>query len=249
MQDFGYYILLVFIGLIAGIINTLAGGGSILTLPLLIFMGLPPAYANGTNRVGVFLQTIVGVFGFKTKGVSAMPQGLYWGLSAMIGAIIGAQLAIDIKGETFNKILGIIIIFVVIFTIYQPKNSLEEAEKLKGKYFWMSLIFFFIIGVFGGFIQVGTGFFILLVLAQFNNLGLVKSNALKSLIVAIYTFAALIVFIYHGQVNWLYGILLALGQSVGAWFSSRWSVKKDEKTLKYFLIFVAVGMAIKLWFF
>lgn len=249
MQDFWYYILLIFVGLVTGIINTLAGGGSILTLPLLIFMGLPPAYANGTNRVGVFSQTLVGFLGFKTKGVSAMPHGLYWGIAAMIGSIIGAQLAIDIKGETFNKILGIIIVFVVIFTIYQPKNVSQNTEKLLGKYFWGSLVLFFLIGIFGGFIQVGTGFFILLVLTHFNNLNLVKSNALKSLIVAIYTFSALIVFIYHGQVNWLFGLLLAFGQSIGAWFSSRWSVKKDEKILKYFLIVVAFGMAIKLWFF
>ena len=249
MQEYFYYILLVLVGLIAGVINTLAGGGSVMTLPILIFLGLPPALANGTNRVGIFLQTITGVLGFRSKGVSTMPYGLYWGLSALAGSVIGAELAIDIKGETFNKILGVVIILVVVLTLYKPKKSIITLGRLTGKYFWWSFIAFFFIGIFGGFIQAGAGFFILLVLTQINHLDLVKSNALKSMIVAVYTLAALFVFIYHNQINWLYGLLLALGQTVGAWFSSRWSVKKDDKAIRSFLLIVAMTMAIKLWFF
>ena len=243
------YIYLILIGFVAGIINTLAGGGSVLTLPLLIFLGLPPALANGTNRIGVFFQTAVGVMGFKSKGVSVMPHGLYWGLSALVGSLIGAQLAVDIKGDTFNKILGIVLLMVVFFTIFNPKAKIDALERLHGKYFWWSLIAFFFIGIFGGFIQAGAGFFILLVLTQINQIGLIKSNAIKSMIVAVYTLSALAVFIYHGQVNWIYGGILALGQAVGAWFSSRWSTKKDDKWIKGFLFVVAIAMAIKLWFF
>ncbi len=249
MNEYINYLILILVGLFAGVVNTLAGGGSILTLPILIFMGLPPAYANGTNRVGIFLQTFTGVIGFKSKGVSVMPHGLYWGLAAMIGSIIGANLAIDIKAEAFNRILGIVIIFVVALTIYKPKNIEQKIERVKGKFLWISLFLFFLIGVFGGFIQAGAGLFIMLVLSQINHISLVKSNAVKSMIVAVYTFAALMVFIYYDEVNWIYGLLLAFGQSIGAWFSSRWSVKKDDNLIRFFLIVAAFGMAIKLWFF
>ncbi len=242
-------VYLVLVGFIAGIINTLAGGGSVLTLPMLIFMGLPPAMANGTNRIGVFVNTIFGVFGFKSKGVAIVKQGFYWGLAATLGSVIGALWAVDIKGETFNRILGFVILFVVFITVFKPKARTLLAERLHGKYFWWSMLAFFFIGIFGGFIQAGTGFFILLVLTQINQLNLVKSNALKLLIVAVYTVAALAIFIYHGQVNWYYGLILAAGQAAGAWLASRWSVKKDDVWIRGFLVVVAIAMAVKLWFF
>lgn len=247
--DLLHYIFLVSIGFIAGIINTLAGGGSLLTLPLLIFMGLPPALANGTNRVGVFFQTLVGVAGFKSKGVVVVPHGLYFGLSAMVGALLGAWWAVDIKGETFNYILGFVMLIVLYFTLLKPKTHTYTIERLNGIHLQWSLLAFFLIGLFGGFIQVGAGIFILMVLNQINHISLIKSNAYKSMIVAIYTLAALVVFIVHDEVNWFYGLILALGQGVGAWISSRWSTKKDDVVIRYFLILVVVGMTIKLWFF
>lgn len=249
MNELLPFIYLILIGFVAGVINTLAGGGSVLTLPMLIFLGLPPSMANGTNRVGVLMNTIFGVFGFKSKGVKIPKEGLYWGLSATLGSVIGALWAVDIKGDTFNTILGFVILFVVFITVFKPKNKVVDTECLKGKYFWWSMIAFFFIGVFGGFIQAGTGFFILLVLSQINHLNLVKSNAVKMLIIAIYTVVALGIFVYHKQVNWYFGLILALGQAIGAWFGSRWSVKKEDVWIRGFLIVVAIGMAIKLWFF
>ncbi len=248
-SEFIHYAYLILIGFIAGIINTLAGGGSVLTLPLLIFMGLPPALANGTNRIGVFIQTVVGVFGFKSKGVDVMPHGLYWGLSATIGSVIGAFWAVDIKGETFNTILGFVLLLVVSFTVLNPKTQTHLTERMNGKYFWWSMLAFFFIGIFGGFIQAGAGYFILLALTQINQIKLVKSNALKSMIVSVYTLAALLVFIYHDQVHWVYGLILAFGQAAGAWVSSRWSAHKEDQVLRILLFIIAIGMAIKLWFF
>ena len=100
-------LLLVVVGFFAGIINTIAGGGSLLTLPLLIFLGLPAAIANGTNRIAILFQTASSVAGFKSKGITTFPFSIYIGSSALLGSIIGAQIAIDIKGDTFNKILSI----------------------------------------------------------------------------------------------------------------------------------------------
>ncbi len=241
-------LLLAVIGFIAGVINTMAGGGSLLTLPMLIFMGLSPAVANGTNRIGIFIQCITSVAGFKSKGVKPTKFGIYLGISALIGSIIGAQIAIDIKGETFNKILAIVMVTVVLFIVFKPKVNLENLiERSKGKYLWLSVVTFFFIGIYGGFIQAGVGIFILLALTSINYMGLVKSNAVKVLVVFIYTIGALVIFAYNQQIDYLYGLVLAFGNASGGWIASRWSVKKGDGIVKIFLIIMVIAMAIKLW--
>ena len=241
-------VYLILIGFIAGIINTLAGGGSLLTLPLLIFLGLPSGIANGTNRVAILIQNFFGAAGFKSKGINTLPYSIYYGIVAMIGAIIGAQIAVDIKGELFNRILAVVLLLAVFFMVFNPKARVTSLERLSGKYFWLGLIAFFFIGIYGGFIQAGTGFFILMALSFINHLSLVKSNAVKTVVVIIYTLSALAVYIYYGKVNWQYGLILSIGNASGAWLSSRWSVKKGDKILRIFLIIVVMVMSVKLWF-
>lgn len=240
---------LIVIGFIAGVINTLAGGGSLLTLPMLIFLGLPPNVANGTNRVAILIQNIFGMAGYKSKGVSTYPYSIYLGISALLGSIIGAQIAVDIKGEIFNKILAIVMLLVVFFMVFKPKIHQNIPERLTGKYLWLGIISFFFIGIYGGFIQAGTGFFILMALTSINHFSLVKSNAAKTVIVLIYTIAALAVFVYHDKVNWKFGLILSIGNAFGAWIASRWSVKKGDNLVRVFLIVIVLSMAIKLWFF
>lgn len=244
------FLLLIVIGFITGIINTLAGGGSLLTLPLLIFLGLPPNVANGTNRIAILLQSVVSAAGFRSKGIKTFPHSIYFGISAMAGAIIGAQIAVDIKGETFNKILAVVMVFVVAHLVLQRKTKPQDyLERLTGKYFWWSILAFFFIGIYGGFIQAGTGFLMLLALSGINHYSLVKSNAIKVIVALIYTFSAVIIFIANDKVHWEYGLVLALGNASGGWISSRWSVNKGDGLVKLFLVIMVIVMAIKLWFF
>ena len=243
------FLYLIVIGFVAGVINTLAGGGSLLTLPMLIFLGLPPNIANGTNRVAILIQNIFGTAGFKSKGVTAYPFSMYLGIAAMLGSLIGAQIAVDIKGETFNKILAVVMLLVVASMVIKPKNLQNISERLTGKYLWLGVIAFFFIGIYGGFIQAGTGFFILMALTSINRFSLVKSNAAKTVVVLIYTIAALAVFVYHDKVNWKYGLILSIGNAAGAWIGSRWSVQKGDNLVRVFLMLVVIAMAIKLWFF
>jgi uncharacterized membrane protein YfcA len=243
-------LFLVAIGFITGVINIMAGGGSLLSLPMLIFLGLPPSIANGTNRVAILIQNIFSTAGFRSKGIKTFPYSIYFGISAMIGAIIGAQIAIDIKGEVFNKILAIIMVFVVVYLVINRKTRYEDLiERISGKHLWISIILFFFVGIYGGFIQAGTGFLILLVLSGVNQFSLVKSNAIKVIVALIYTISALSIFILNDQVNWKYGLILAIGNASGGWLASRWSVKKGDGIVKVFLIIMVVIMAIKLWFF
>lgn len=241
-------IILAAVGFLAGVINTLAGGGSLLTLPMLIFMGLPPAIANGTNRIGILIQSITSIAGFKSKGIKPNVFGVYLGVSALIGSLIGAQIAIEIKGDTFNKILAILMVAIVLFMVYKPKINLENLiERTKGKYLWISILVFFFIGIYGGFIQAGVGMFILLALTSINYLSLVNANAVKVVVVFIYTIGALVIFMYNNQIDYIYGLVLASGNATGGWIASRWAVKKGDHLVKIFLVIMVIAMAIKLW--
>lgn len=241
---------LIVIGFIAGVINTLAGGGSLLTLPILIFLGLPPNVANGTNRIAILFQNIFTTAGFKSKGVITFPFSIYLGISALIGSLIGSQVAVDINGDTFNKILAIIMVVIVFYMVFKPKTTLlNVVERTSGKYLWVSIFLFFFIGIYGGFIQAGVGFIILLVLSSVNNLSLVKSNAVKVMVVLIYTVASVAVFAYNDKIDWQMGLTLAAGNATGGWFASRWSVSKGDGLVRKFLIVMVIILAIKLWFF
>ena len=243
------YIFLVVVGFFAGGINILAGGGSLLTLPMLIFMGLPPNVANGTNRIAIIIQNIFAVKGFQSKGVTAFPYSIYLAISALLGSIIGASLAVDIKGETFNKILGVIMVLLVVYMILQRKSSNKQlVERLTGKHFWLGIVAFFFVGIYGGFIQAGVGFIMLLVVSSINHYSLVKRNAIKVFVALTYSIAAVAVFAYNDAINWKYGLVLSIGNATGGWIMSRWSVNKGDKFVKKVLIIMVLAMAVKLWF-
>jgi len=244
------YFLLILVGFIAGVINTIAGGGSLLTLPVLIFMGLPPTIANGTNRIGIVIQMLVGTAGFKSKGVGSFPFSIYMGFAALLGSLIGAKIAVDIKGDTFNKVLSFVMIAVVLIIVFKPKLKTKDLiERTTGKHLWIGCLAFFFFGIYGGFINAGLGFILILFLHYFNQLSLVKANATKAVVISIYMSGALVVFILNDAVNWKMGLTMAIGTSLGAWFSSRFSVDKGDKFVKIFLLVIVSIMAIKLWFF
>lgn len=250
MEDMHLYLIIFGVGIAVGIINTIAGGGSLLTLPVLIFCGLPPSVANGTNRIGIVFQTAMATAGFKSKGISTFPFNVYLGISAIFGAIIGANIAVDIKGETFNKILALVMIIVVLLILFKPKlKTMDLQERLTGKYLWVGIIAFFFFGIYGGFINAGLGFIIILFLHFFHKMNLIRVNATKVVVVFIYTLSALAVFVINDKVDWKIGLILALGNGIGAWFGSRFSVKKGEGFIKSFLVVMIVLMSIKLWFF
>ena len=250
MEEWYHYVLLIVVGFAVGFINTVAGGGTLLSLPVLIFLGLPPSVANGTNRVAIVIQTAFATAGFKSKGVTTFPFNAYLGASALLGAIIGASIAVDIDGAVFNKILAVIMIAVILIIVFKPKINLKDVhERLTGKYLWLGMLAFFFFGIYGGFINAGLGFIIILFLHFFNHMSLVRANATKVAVVCIYTLSALVVFILNDKVNWAVGFVLAIGNATGAWIASRVSVNKGDGFIKTFLLVVVGIMAIKLWFF
>lgn len=251
MLDFPFDILiLVGAGLFAGFVNTMAGGGSLLTLPLLIFLGLPPATANGTNRIAITVSASSATLGFRSKNINTFPLSIYLGIAAFFGALLGSRIAVEIDGLLFNKILAIIMIVVVVLMVFKPNYKADLLQaRTTGKTLIWSMVAFFFIGIYGGFINAGIGFIIMLFLNYVNKLDLVRVNATKVTLVLIYTTAALATFILSGHIDLKYGIALAVGNAAGAFFASRYAVKKGEGVIKTVMMVMVVAMSVKLWFF
>lgn len=249
MEYFLELLLLFVVGLAAGVINTLAGGGSMLTLPALIFLGLPPTVANATSRLGVILNAFLALQGYRSKGLRFNTYSLWLGFTALLGAIIGTLIAVDIDGETFNRILALVIILIIAYMVFGRSKKEGEGEVVTKKSKVIGLITFFFIGIYGGFIQAGVGYLIISALSFIHHMGIVKINMIKSITVLIYSFSAISIFLYYDLINWPLGLALAAGNGAGGWFTSRWSVGIDEKWIKYFVMLTAIGFAIKLAFF
>jgi len=244
-------ILLAFTGLVAGFINIIAGGGSLLTLPILIFLGLDSNIANATNRLGIFTQNITGIQGFRSKGVSTWPFSLYLGISAFFGAIVGSRISLELDEQVFNRVIAGIMVLVVLTIIFGKKSKTQSQERERMGFWYQaaSIFVFFFIGIYGGFIQAGTGFLIIAALMGINRFSLVKTNSAKAIVALIYTISALAVFIIEDAINWYYALILATGNAAGGWIASRWSVDKGDTWIRGILVVMVIILAIKLWFF
>jgi uncharacterized membrane protein YfcA len=239
---------LALVGILAGFLNVLAGGGSLLTLPLLIFFGLPAATANGTNRIAIFCQNIFAITGFKRQGVFPIGLALVCIPPALIGSYFGARLAITVDEMLFRRLLALIMVGVLLFMVLDPMKRLQRPEASMTPLRLTALIIsFFVIGVYGGFVQAGVGFLIISGLLV-HGLDLVRINAVKVLVIFAFTTVALAVFVTHGQVDYVLGLALAAGNSVGGWFASHLAVKKGHEWIKRFVIATVLVFALRLLF-
>jgi len=247
--DYFEIALIVLTGFIAAFLNTVGGGGSLFTVPILTFFGLPITSANATNRVALLIQNVFAVGGFRSKNVSLpWPYSLYLGISTLFGGIIGSLMASHIDDELFSRIFAIVMIISVFLIVFNPRQSKAE-EKLTFKSQLIGAICFFFLGIYGGFVQAGIGFLVLAVLNLVNHLNLVTSNYVKVFSAIVYTSASVVVFAVEGKIHWATGGVLAIGMAGGGWFASRWSVDKGEVWIKRVMVISIIGMAIKLWFF
>ena len=243
-MDWYIFPIIVAAGFTAGFINTLAGSGSLITLPLLIFAGLPANVANGTNRVAVFLQTAVAVNRFRQSGTLDVKRGLQLTAPAILGAVLGAQIAVNLNEQLMKTVIGFLMVVMLVVVLVRPKRWLVgRPEMLEARPGWLQLVIFFLIGIYGGFIQAGVGIFLLAGLVLGTGYELVRANAVKNLIVMVFTLFALIVFIVNDQVEWLPGLVLAAGNMLGAWVAARMAIEKGAKFVRWILIAVIVVSA------
>lgn len=234
--------ILVFVGLVAGIINTLAGGGSNLTLPALMLMGLPADVANATNRLGVLAQSVTGAKDFDRHGQLVRHDLLGILKPTLLGSLLGAVIAAFAPSEWLKPALLFAMVSMALVILIRPNvvapplgtPALSMAEAPNAK--WT----LFFAGVYGGFVQAGVGFILIAALAGSLRYDLVKTNAIKMVCTAALTVAALAVFIWQGLVAWLPGLILALGTVVGAKIGVRIAIKASPKGLKWFLFIMTL---------
>ncbi len=239
-------LLVFFAGVAVGFINVLAAGGSFLTLAILIALGLPPSVANGTNRVGLLLQNSFASLKFYKMKLLDCKFVLIVAPFAILGSILGSYIATHISDELLKKIIAILMVVVSMITIYKPQNFVKTTYS-KRKWVFMAVIFF-LIGVYGGFIQAGVGFFIIAA-SIWGGFSMVEANAVKVLTIVLYTAIVLPIFITAHQVDFLVGIVLGVGSMIGARIAIGISIKKGDKFIRFALLALLFVFAVKLMFF
>ncbi len=231
------YILVVLVGLMAGFLNTLAGGGSALSFPFLIFLGLPVHLANGTNRIAILLQNAVGIIGFSRSGTMDYQRGWKLAIPSLLGAVLGAFTSVKLNEQIMRYMVGGVLLIILMVVVFKPDIWIHKrSASVHSSHRWVSPILFFGMGLYGGFIQIGTGFFLLAGLVLSERLSLLKANALKVFIILTYTPLALLVFVWNGQVNYGLGLVLALGNMLGAWLATRVAVSRGARFMRWMLI-------------
>jgi uncharacterized membrane protein YfcA len=235
------------VGFAAGFINTVAGGGSSITLPMLMFLGLPPNVANGTNRIAILLQSMVGVGAFRRSRLLNMNMGWRLSVPSALGATAGALIAVEVSDELMRWVITGVMIGMLLLITFNPEAWIRQQVAVTSpKTSWWQYVIFFIIGFYGGFIQVGVGFLLLAGLVMGSGLDLVRANGLKVMIVMVYTVIALIIFWSNSQVHLWMGLILGAGSMGGAWAGARFTIKGGAAYVRYFLMVMLVVMIVKL---
>lgn len=242
------YLILFLGGCLAGTINVVAAGGSFLTIPLLKFCGLPLTAANGTNRVGLLMQNVSAVRSFHKKKMLDSSYFFYAALPATLGAVFGATAATALSDDAFGAVLGVIMIGVTLWTLWNSKKSpinASTSEDGKLRPGFLSVLAYFGAGIYGGFVQAGVGF-LLIAIASIAGLDLVRGNVVKVFVILIYTVPSLAIFAYEGKVNWAYGLALAAGTFLGARLGVRLTITKGQKWIRAAVTVMVIAFGIKI---
>jgi len=246
MPDWAWYLLLIPAGFVAGIVNTIAGGGSFLTLPALMFLcGLDPKIANGTNRVAILLSTVTASATFHRHGHIDHRLVVRLALPTLLGVPVGALLAVYLPADSFRPIFGALFLGMAVLLIFKP-TLLTDSKREAPKSRLAELALFFAIGIYVGFIQAGMGILLLLGIGWFHARELVGANAAKNVLGFLLTLVALSVFVFYGLVEWVPGLIMAIGNMLGGYVGAKLAIKKGSGLIFAFLIVVMIATGVKL---
>lgn len=242
--------LMMVVGIVAGFINTLAGGGSFLTLPVLMMLGMPADVANGTNRVGVLVQSLAGVRGFDRHGALDRGAVVQILIPTFVGSLAGALVASFLPPAVLKPVLLVTMVAMALLMVVRPTvvappagTAPKRLADAPAGYLWL-----FAAGLYGGFIQAGVGFILIVALAGVLRYDLVQSNALKMACTALFSVVALGVFVIRGQVQWLPGLVLALAQVIGVQLSVRFALQVSRVVLRWVLLALVLAVCVAAWF-
>ncbi|MEO8270313.1 MAG: sulfite exporter TauE/SafE family protein [Aureliella sp.] len=249
MPEWTWYALLLPAGFIAGIVNTIAGGGSFLTLPALMFVcGMEPKIANGTNRVAILLSSASAAATFHRHGHLDKKLALRLAIPTLLGVPFGALLAINLPADAFRPIFGVLFLTMALVLIINPGRLTEKSVLYPGAAKFVSPIFFGI-GVYVGFIQAGMGMLLLMAMSLIRSGDLVGANAIKNLIGFFVTLIAMLFFVANGLVDWIPALIMAAGNAVGGVVGAKLAINKGNKLVVVFLVVVMIATGVQLLFF
>ncbi|AMW32575.1 hypothetical protein SAMN04488510_12421 [Fervidobacterium changbaicum] len=240
-------VLLFLGGLFSGVVNVLAGGGSFLTLPILGLYGLSTSVANGTNRIGILLQNVSATWRFITKKELDIKNALFVTIPTIIGAVVGTSIVLSLPEKIVKITIGIIFLFMSYFVLFTPKVW-EEGKKEKSNRFLSGFVFF-LIGIYGGYIQAGVGFFLIYALTMLEGYNIKQANAMKIFLTLMFTIFSLILFSFNNKVALIPGLILGAGSFVGGYLGSYLNSRVNKKFIRYVVAGMMIFSAINYLFF
>lgn len=242
------FLILVISGLFVGFINTLSAGGTAISIALYLALGLSPAQANATNRIGVLLQSSLTSVLFSRKGFLKNTHFFRLALPTMSGALVGAVLSLVLPEILFSYFMGISLLVMIVFLFRSPKKFEEDDfSKTENGISFLQYLTFFLIGIYGGFVQVGTGFLLMSAGSMLLGYNIIKTNALKTTVMAFYTVIAVLIFWQDGSIHWQYGLLHSIGTFIGSFIATKLAFKKGAKFIKWVVIFVIIFTSLYLF--
>ena len=248
MLELWQIILLGILGILVGWINILAGGGSVFSLPVMIFMGIPAPIANGTNRPGILIQNVAATYQFYRSGYSDLRLSFSLSLVACVGALFGALIGVQLEGVWFNRVLAMTMIVMGIVMAMEGKTlPVPDHQKPKNKLAGHALML--VAGVWGGFIQIGIGFILMFALHQVMGLNMLMTNVHKVFIVMMISIVSLVVFSTQVEIYWWAALSMAIGNAIGGILGAKTTIKKGDQWIKRVVYITLVAFVIKLlWF-
>ncbi|MEM6380929.1 MAG: sulfite exporter TauE/SafE family protein [Bacteroidota bacterium] len=236
-----HYLIAVAGGLFAGIINTLAGNGSAVTLTIFHeLLGLPMDIANGTNRLGILTQGVISTNTFMRNGKLDVRKSAPFVIPIFIGAVAGVITAIQIDPKVLKSIIGYLMIVLLFMVLIKPQRWLRETDEKRRPPMFIIVPVFLALGFYGGFIQMGMGLFFLATMVLVARYSLIDANGVKLLAVTLYTVIALGIFAWAGQVHWFFGAVVAVGQGIGGYLGARFATRYPNANVWVYRILIVV---------
>jgi hypothetical protein len=232
----------------AGWLNVMAGGGSLLTVPIMLFMGVPGPVANGTNRIAILAQNITAVNTFRRRGFSDFRLSVSLSAAAALGALGGASVGVHLDGVWFDRVLALVMVAVMVLMATGQDKVKPVGGDAEPKNLWLGHLLMVGAGFWGGFIQIGVGFVLMPILHRVMGLDLVRVNMHKVFVVLVFTIVALAVFASRLELLWWTGIGLAVGNSIGGWLGAHTTVAHGEALIRRVLYLALTAFIIKLLF-
>jgi uncharacterized membrane protein YfcA len=240
--------ILICSGMVVGFINTLAGGGTVISLSVFMFFGLPPLVANGTNRVAIVLQNATAVAYFQKNKLIDWSKIIRFAIPVVLGSLTGAVIAGTISNTLFLYFFALVVILFGISMIFNPDKYLNERIHLVNRKIsvWQYLLYF-LLGIYGGFIHVGIGYLFLAVLVLMNGYDLLKANVIKCVLILFYVPFSLLIYSMQGNVCWTLGLIHGIGNIIGANLAARIAIKKGAPLIRYIVIILIVVVILQIF--